>query len=242
MIAAHITTTKLGVGSVPKPLPRFEGKENCTFTVRIPRFYLSGLEREAVTHRCALWGYDVYTDDSDPLAAAIHAGWVRGSWGEDIDVSVLESPSSSARSVGKAQMIDVDAGESSSAHASANTMTLTSRPTQPMSPPRNKDLHLTCLVLPPLETYISKICHGIRSRTWGDNHDGMSFRIESIEWMDEGDGKGEERTGECRRKRMRGLLEERRGFGRGLMSPVVRVASVLGDLGGRGKDTVMVKA
>ncbi|KAI4119495.1 MAG: hypothetical protein LQ345_000650 [Seirophora villosa] len=230
--AQATTTTKLGVSSVPKPLPRYEGKENCTFTVRVPRFYLSDVEREEITRQRAVWGYDVYTDDSDPLAAAIHAGWIQGSWGDDIDVSMLELSSSSTRAAGKAAVVDVESIEGS----------LTSPPSQPMVPPKNKDLHLTCLVLPALEQYASKVCNGIKSRAWGNNHDGMSFRIQKVEWVEEGIGKGEARTGEARRKRMRGLMDERRRFGNGFASPVVRVAGALGDGGERACDIVAVGA
>ncbi|KAL8653631.1 MAG: hypothetical protein Q9210_001983 [Variospora velana] len=238
-LTAAQTTTKLGVSSVPKPLPRYEGKENCTFTVRVPRFYLSDVEREEITRRRAVWGYDVYTDDSDPLAAAIHAGWIQGSWRGNIDVSMLELSNPGTRCTGKPAVVDVESTEPS---ASSTVMTLTSPPMQPMVPPKNKDLHLTCLVLPPLEQYASKICHGMKSRAWGDNHDGMSFRIEKMEWVDEGVGKGEARTGEARRKRLRGLLDERGRFGNSFASPVIRVACALGDGRERGRDMVMVGA
>ncbi|KAL9015574.1 MAG: hypothetical protein Q9185_007038 [Variospora sp. 1 TL-2023] len=240
LTAAQTTTTKLGVSSVPKPLPRYEGKENCTFTVRVPRFYLSDVEREEITRRRAVWGYDVYTDDSDPLAAAIHAGWIQGSWGGNIDVSMLELSNPGIRcAAGKPAVVDVESTEPS---ASSTVMSLTCPPMQPMVPPKNKDLHLTCLVLPPLEQYASKICHGMKSRAWGDNHDGMSFRIEKMEWVDEGAGKGEARTGEARRKRLRGLLDERGRFGNSFASPVIRVAGALGDGRERGTDIVMVGA
>lgn len=239
LTAAQTTTTKLGVSSVPKPLPRYEGKENCTFTVRVPRFYLSDVEREEITRRRAVWGYDVYTDDSDPLAAAIHAGWIQGSWRGNIDVSMLELSNSGTRCAVKPAVVDVESAEPS---ASSTVMTLTCPPMQPMVPPKNKDLHLTCLVLPPLEHYASKICHGMKSRAWGDNHDGMSFRIEKMEWVDEGVGKGEARTGEARRKRLRGLLDERGRFGNSFASPVIRVAGALGDARERGTDIVMVGA
>lgn len=228
--------------SLPKPLPRFEGKENCTFTVRIPRFYLSDEEREGVTHRRALWGCDVYTDDSDALAAAIHSGWVQGHWGEDVDASMFELLASESRSGGKLTGVDAHTSEAPSANDASSRSVLTSPPLQPMRPPHSKNLHLTCLVLPPLENYTSKICHGIKSRAWGDNHDGMSFRIEKVEWVDEGVGKAEERSGEGRRKRVKGLLEERKGFGRSLASPAVTIRGGFGGFGGSQRDIVMVGA
>ena len=227
---------KLGFSSIPNPLPRFEGKENCTFTVRISRFYLSDLEREEVTRRRALWGCDVYTDDSDPLAAAIHSGWVRGSWAAGIDTSMLEPSKSNGRTIGIATVIKL--GEP----LSAGKTSPTHPPSTPMTPPVNRDLHLTCLVLPPLEKYTSKIRHGIKSREWGNNHDGMSFRIEKVEWVDEKVGKGEGRTGEARRKRMKTLLEERKGLGRGFVNPVVTISGAPGDFRARGHDVVMVGA
>ena len=37
-------------------------------------------------------------------------------------------------------------------------------------------------------------------------HDGMSFKVEGISWVDEGAGRGEERGGEARRKRLKALM------------------------------------
>lgn len=233
--ASQSSTDKLGFSSVPNPLPRFEGQENCTFTVRIPRFYLSDLEREEVTRRRALWGCEVYTDDSDPLAAAIHSGWVQGSWGDGIDITMLEESKSDSRARGRGTVIDVDERQP------RDEMTLTSPPSVPMKPLVDRDLHLTCLVLPPLEKYTSKIRHGIKSHEWGNNHDGMSFRIEKVEWVDEKVSKGEGRTGEARRKRMKTLLEERRGLGRGFINPVVTIGGP-GGLRERKHDIVVVGA
>jgi len=137
-----------------------------------------------------VWGTDVYTDDSDPLAAAIHAGWIRGEFGEDVDAAMLELPNS-AKSQNK------------SVGTTANGQgVLTSQPAEPILPPPNKDLHLTLLILPPLEKYASHIAHGIKSRSWGNAHDGMSFKILNMEWVD---GHGGERSGKARRNRMRTL-------------------------------------
>ena len=181
-------SSKLGYSSTPKPLPRYEGKENCTFTVRIPRFYLGALEREDICRRRALWGTDVYTDDSDPIAAAVHSGWIRGDFGEDVDPAALELPNN-------------DKTESRvTRRASDGQEIFTAPPAEPMLPPPDKDLHLSLLVLPPLEKYASHIAHGIKSRSWGNTHDGMSFRIEKMQWVDD---HGSNRTGEAQRQRMK---------------------------------------
>lgn len=167
----------------PYTIPRCDGKENCTLTVRIPRFYLSKEELEKVCLGRAVWGTDIYTDDSDPLAAAIHGGWIRGEWGHGIDFSMLEAKP------GK--------------DAETNQTVFTSVPASPVLPPADKDLHLTLLILPTLQKYTSRVAHGIRSRAWGSDHDGMSYRIEKMAWADEGAGRGEERDAESRRKRLK---------------------------------------
>ena len=192
--------TKFGFATTPSPLPRFQGKENCTFTVRVPRYYLARDQREAICRRRAVWGTDVYTDDSDPLAAVIHSGWVRGQWGEDVDTSVLDlcmnEPTPTSLKLAKT--------------GSEPQSTLTAPPRNgPMMPIAGKDLQLTLLVLPQLQNYASTVAYGIKSRSWGDNHDGMSFKIEKIAWVDERAGKGEERGGEARRKRIRAMLQTR---------------------------------
>ena len=181
-------------------------------TIRIPRFYLSKEEREQVCLRRALWGIEVYTDDSDPLAAAIHAGWIRGDWGDSIDVSMLELNIVNETT---------DAGQAE----------VTTLPSSPMLPPAGKDLHLTILILPTLENYAACINHGIKSRPWGNDHDGLSYRIEKIAWVDEKASQGEERGGEARRKRLRMTTGKgtgpplRLGLGKSLVASKVGVAA-----------------
>ncbi|KAL9038983.1 MAG: hypothetical protein Q9214_005062, partial [Letrouitia sp. 1 TL-2023] len=184
---ASLNDNPNGFTSIPTPLPKYEGKENCTLTVRVPRFYLEDVEREEITRRRALWGCDIYTDDSDPVAAAIHAGWIQGAWGPGIDISMLEVDD------GMKSLKVQEEGEN-------NHKKLNNPPTKPVVPPRNKDMLLTLRVLPALEEYLSVTRHGIRSRSWGGEHDGISFMIEGAEFVEHG---AEERGGEARRKRMR---------------------------------------
>ncbi|KAL9611735.1 MAG: hypothetical protein Q9167_003621, partial [Letrouitia subvulpina] len=184
---ASLNDNPSGFTNIPTPLPKYEGKENCTLTVRVPRFYLEDVEREEITRRRALWGCDIYTDDSDPVAAAIHAGWIQGAWGPDIDISMLEVDD------GLKSLKVQEEGEKS--HNKLNNP-----PTKPVVPPRNKDMLLALRVLPALEGYLSVTRHGIRSRSWGSEHDGISFMIEGVEFVEHG---AEERGGEARRKRMR---------------------------------------
>lgn len=183
---------KFGYTSTPVPIPRFEGKENCTFTIRVPRFRIDPSHREEICARRAVWGTGVYTDDSDPVAAAIHSGFIRGEWGEDVDISMLDLEIKSDY-----HHAPQPAGESSA----------TAKPSIPPVPPPNKDLHITLLILPRLERYESTLMFGLKSRAWDGNHDGMSFKVERIEWVDEGSTRGEERSGAARRKRLRNMMQ-----------------------------------
>lgn len=108
--------------------------------------------------------------------------------------------------------------------------TFTAPPPLPMLPLPGKDLHLTLLILPALEHYTDSISHGIKSRDWGSDHDGMSFRVETMVWVDEKSARGEERGGLGRRKRLKMVT--------GAVGPAVR----LGLGAGRGNVGVVAVA
>ncbi|KAF3480495.1 uncharacterized protein GIQ15_05842 [Arthroderma uncinatum] len=234
-------SSKFGYTSTPIPIPRFDGKENCTFTIRVPRFRIDSSHREEICARRALWGTGVYTDDSDPVAAAIHSGFIRGEWAEDVDVSMLNleikdnrrsqpaattnghgsavaKPASSNGNTPSANSNSTKSDPASTAQSetpqqppAASTTPGTSESKQlPPVPPPKKDLHIKLLILPTLERYDSSVMYGLKSRSWGKNHDGMSFKVLEIEWVDEGASKGEERGGEARRKRLRNMMRSGR--------------------------------
>ena len=172
--------SKIKFSSKMKPIPVLQGKENCTYTVRVPRWYLttghSGGHTEEPSYleeigrRRQLWGTDVYTDDTDVIAAAIHSGWLKGDFGDAND---------DLRELCGNDSEQDDPREDSQA-------TLAIRPRKPVKVPPDHDAHITLLLLPPLEFYPSTTRHHIRSREWKDTHDGMSFMIHRIEFVDEG--------------------------------------------------------
>ncbi|RDW75737.1 hypothetical protein BP5796_06558 [Coleophoma crateriformis] len=166
-----------GFASTPTPLPRFDGNENCTFTIRVARIHLSSVSREEITARRAVWGTDVYTDDSDVVAACIHQGWFLGEWAEDIDKSLLNLEIGKPRNAGE-RIVYPDTLEEPPARG-------------PMPVRQNRDLHVTVLILPALEKYSSLTRFGMKSREWGHKHDGytgihdgLSFMIQKISWVD----------------------------------------------------------
>ena len=192
--------SKFAYVSTPIPIPRFDEKENCTFTVRVPRLYLTQDRREEICERRALWGADIYTDDSDPIAVAIHSGWLRGAWDEEEDFDLSVFNLGDTEDGAKAKALELSKSKDP-------VITISEPPPAPMYPVHNRDLHITLLILPRLVSYASHAAHGIMSREWKTKHDGMSFKIEKIAWVDEKAGKGEERGGEARRKRLRALEE-----------------------------------
>jgi hypothetical protein len=135
--------------------------------------YLTPEIRAEITSRKAVWGTDIYTDDSDVIAACIHQGWFRGEWDEDVDTSLLG--------------LELKEGPPDSPKAY-----LTEPPPKgPMHVPLDRDCHITILILPLLEKYSSTTRFGMRSREWGGEHDGykgvhdgLSFMIMSVRWVD----------------------------------------------------------
>lgn len=75
----------------------------------------------------------------------------------------------------------------------------------PTHAPEGYDLHLTLIILPALEAYASRVRHGVKSREWGNDHDGLSFKIEKVAWVKESRERMEERSGAARKKRLSAL-------------------------------------
>lgn len=224
---------RYGYQSTPVPLPWDLIKDhlNCTLTVKVGKQHLAPAAREEITSRRALWGTDIYTDDSDVVAACIHAGWIRGEWPEEVDVDMLDlytpaasdEKSSDKRGSGKAK--------AAAAKAAAQTDSLVVLDAPPKGGPQNvfenRDLHVTVLILPVLEKYASSCRFGIRSREFGgevvdaavdggggdahhyrSRHDGLSFMITGLRWVSNGAGTQNRLRGKARRERIRRALRE----------------------------------
>lgn len=206
-----------------KPIPHFEDKANCTFTVRVPRGYLrytgatseggqtavaGGLEEICRTR--AVWGTDIYTDDSDVVAAAVHSGWLRGDFGEfNDDIHDLFSENNSDSSIATLDKLVVE------------------RPESPIRALSGADLHITILMMPPLTEYAATTQNHIRSRRWGSDHDGMSYMIHSIRFVDESKtNRFVERTAASKHQRMADDMKRRNEAAESLMGLLSGGASV----------------
>ncbi|KAK3107946.1 hypothetical protein LTR53_018000, partial [Teratosphaeriaceae sp. CCFEE 6253] len=204
------------------PIPLFEGRENCTYTVRVPRFHLAASwdhptknnaapALEEICKRRQLWGTDVYTDDSDVVAAAVHSGWLRGDFGPALnrDLQALDTHGSDDDEHQQQPQQPPRTAHEALASAPAPATTLTSRPAKPVQARPDRDLHITLLLLPALQAYAGTARHHLRSRAWERPHDGMSFCILRIDFVDEAGGnRVVERGGRGRKERM--LREEGR--------------------------------
>ncbi|KAK8165576.1 histone deacetylation protein Rxt3-domain-containing protein [Phyllosticta citrichinensis] len=180
---------RYGFRNIPAALPDHSGKENCTLTVRVPRYYLSERQRDVIVVSRWLWGSEVYSNDSDVVAACIHSGWIRGAWPEDVDVSMLDPRISDSNSNEAPEEADA-------------SQTLDNKPEHPAVPPAGFDAHVTVVVLPCLTEYKGSVCYGIKSQS-RKKHEGCSFKIEKVEWIDdEMTRRGEERTGKAKRERL----------------------------------------
>lgn len=182
--------TKLNVSIQPNLLPSWRDPHqiNCTYTVRVSKTWLQRDEREAICAERYLWGSGIFTDDSDPVAAAIHSGYLKGAWGEWVDTALLEQ-------IIQEQNPKIDAGQENV-------------PKKLVEPLPGMDLHITLLVLPQLERYEGTVRYGLKSRSWPEEpnaapHDGVSFMVLNCEWVNESTERGKGRTGRERRQRLR---------------------------------------
>jgi hypothetical protein len=79
---------------------------------------------------------------------------------------------------------------------------LDTKPENPYIRPAERELHITLLILPKLKKYQSSLRYGMKTRDWGDNHDGLSYLVTAVRFTDEGESGRWGRSGKDRKKRM----------------------------------------
>lgn len=201
-----IPTPKQGYSITQPLLPRFEGKENSIFQVRIPRRFLSEQQRRDVHRRRCVWGTEVYTDDSDVLGVLVHLGKVPGVLPDGVDSSLVAEggwrkivvngmTSASPRSPPISSLIKKKTINGTT-NGKADKQQTQDGPTIPSG----KDLIVNLLILPTLEKYTGSTRNAIKSRSWNTIHDGMSYSIWDMEWVDAGEA--EARGGGSKKRRL----------------------------------------
>lgn len=195
--------SKIKFSSKMKPIQVFDGKENCTYTVRVPREYLADRSSQAnggsgyleeICKRRQVWGTDIYTDDSDVIAAAVHSGWLRGDFG-DYNEDLRE-------------LCDNDSEQEANDNEMPTSLAI--RPRKPVIPLPDHDAHIAILILPALESYASTNQHHIWSREWANTHDGMSFMIHRIDFVNDGSASRNTERGAMARKQRLAIEQKKR--------------------------------
>ncbi|KAI8138789.1 histone deacetylation protein Rxt3-domain-containing protein [Fennellomyces sp. T-0311] len=152
-------------------LPINESQLNSLVEVVIPARYLTYDNPQI--KRKAVWGTDIYTDDSDIVPMIVHSGKYSMAFVEpDID------PRDPFFVALGAEMDDEDKSK---------------RPSKYEIP--DHDLKVTLRVMPTLKRYTGTIRHYIASRTWGGDHDGASYWVECVEKIDRGEAQPKGRQG-----------------------------------------------
>lgn len=190
-------------------MPKFEGRENCIFQIRIPRRFLYEKERAEVFNRRCLWGTDIYTDDSDIIAVLMHLGKIPPVLPEGVDISMVTSapitnaPNKAADEVppapvgrkGRAVKGKAAAANGAAAAAAASAAA-NEKQNGATAPPNNclnlkKDVVVNILILPALEKYSSSVRCALKSRAWlKQQHDGMSFMVHEVKNVEAGEAEG----------------------------------------------------
>lgn len=205
-IIYHPTPTPKQGYSITQPLlPRFEGKENSIFQVRIPRRFLSEQQRRDVHRRRCVWGTEVYTDDSDVLGVLVHLGKVPGVLPDGVDSSlVAEAGGRKIVMNGMTSASPRSPPISSPVKKKVNGITNGKADKQQAQDgptiPASKDLIVNLLILPTLEKYTGSTRNALKSRSWNTIHDGMSYSIWDMEWVDAGEA--EARGGGSKKRRL----------------------------------------
>lgn len=191
--------------------------------VKVGKQHLTASSREEITLRRAVWGTDIYTDDSDVVAACIHGGWIRGEWPDDVDVDLLGLDdgidADSKDTKGDKDLKGGKKGRSKEAAEPKQDPEFLDAPlkTGPVAVPEERDMHVTVVILPKLEKYASTVRFGMKSRQWGgkinrdgqrSSHDGLSFMIKSVRFVTNGAGAQSRLRGKARRERIWKAMQE----------------------------------
>jgi len=140
----------------------------------------------------------VYTDDSDILAVLIHTGRIPGYIPEDVDPTLLKDTGRKIILKGS-----ISASTSPTTPAPGKwKINGTAKKTEEKRPtiPPGKDLLVNLLILPRLERYTGSVKNALKSRSWNTIHDGMSYSIWDMEWVEAGEA--ESRGGGSKKRRL----------------------------------------
>lgn len=147
-------------------LPELRDYINCILTVRIPSYQINDLQNNKNYINRAIWGTDIYTDDSDILLILKHNGFL-----PNIDnelENTIETGSTEKRTAGNlSQPQNIDQTVNNFRHF-VNII--------------GGDIHVDLIILPTLVQYEGIYRNGINSRSWKTSHDGVSIAIHGVRY------------------------------------------------------------
>ncbi|KAI8969136.1 histone deacetylation protein Rxt3-domain-containing protein [Mycotypha africana] len=162
-------------------LPNLERNVNGIIEIRVPAKYLT--YGNVKVKKRALWGTEIYTDDSDIVAMAIHSGKFEPQFIE----STLDTEDPFVLAV---------SGKYKESCKAAKKLALRGKKyinrNNRLFP--DFDLKVTVRVLPTLQHYASSVRHKIKSREWR-KHDGMSLFVTKVEKIKRGEAQLRGRIG-----------------------------------------------
>lgn len=134
-----------------------------------PRIPPSVWELEGIRKR-KVWGSDVYTDDSDVLALLLHSGWLR----------------LGRRKLAGKRLVAGEKGAGDQAVKASRTpwKGFGGEGEGEKKQEGVKSLIVKLVVAPRLVRYQGCERMGIKSRSWGNGHDGVSLMVESVDLVD----------------------------------------------------------
>ncbi|KAI9307001.1 histone deacetylation protein Rxt3-domain-containing protein [Cunninghamella echinulata] len=158
-------------------LPNLENHINGIVQIRVPARYLT-YENPSVKKRAA-WGTGIYTDDSDIVTMAIHSGQYVPEKYHDPELKPTD-PFALAIA-GKS----IESGKLALKKRPIPATTYLRAAKHGDDTIPEHDVQITVRILPKLKRYTSSIQHRIKSREWGNNHDGVSLCVENVEVLKE---------------------------------------------------------
>ncbi|ODQ62644.1 hypothetical protein WICANDRAFT_60700 [Wickerhamomyces anomalus NRRL Y-366-8] len=150
-------------------LPELRDYINCILTVRIPSYQINDLQNNKNYINRAIWGTDVYTDDSDILLILKHNGFLP-SIDNELENTINNGSNFTTEKTtpgNKAEPHNIDQTVNNFRHF-INII--------------GGDIHVDLIILPTLNKYEGIYRNGVNSRDWKTGHDGVSVAIYGVRY------------------------------------------------------------
>lgn len=132
------------------------------------------------------WGTDVYTDDSDVVMMCLHSGWLQGPQTDDVPAWV---PPGKAVKAWRRMTDELEGRPSNGAVELSSNRVAVEAHSRRLE--QTMDVSVILRVAPKLIAYKGSQRGGVKSRSWGNTHDGVSLTVVSATLKPPGYASGE---------------------------------------------------